>query len=347
MKRLIFIIVCLFLFGCDNKTSGIDTEEVFEYKSYEFVTNHLYEKQFIKIINDIDYLNIIKSYDKDLLPDEILKLMENYDKNFFDTNNLIFIYLENVSYGTIGFDKIQMDDSINIYVEEKYISLAVEGLSGNIIFVEIPKSQCENKEVFLHLSKNSFKNLTNDNEVIVDEYVITKEDYRFKFYEDEFYMYYFKNNCPNILEIKGNKYTLQEAIKSNLITLNDLDNMNYIYKKIKKFNLEIKDDMNIDAKTYKLDNGKNMFYKFSSIFVKLGNQSISLEYALDNEIITIDDIKANMIYVTNLKDCTKVYKSKPDFSNIEFLLYDCAGIAFDYHQYDSCPIAEVQPYKYC
>ena len=86
---------------------------------------------------------------------------------------------------------------------------------------------------------------------------------------------------------------------------------------------------------------------FKNINVIIDSNKYALEEALENKIITIDDIKEKMTLVDTLVDCTKVYKSSKDFSNIEFYLYDCWVLHISDVLPNTCPIASVTPIEGC
>lgn len=92
---------------------------------------------------------------------------------------------------------------------------------------------------------------------------------------------------------------------------------------------------------------EGLYTDFKEINILINNNKYTLEEALENKIITIDDIKEKMTLVDTLVDCTKVYKSSKDFSNIEFYLYDCWVLHISDVLTNTCPIASVTPIEGC
>jgi len=112
----------------------------------------------------------------------------------------------------------------------------------------------------------------------------------------------------------------------------------------KDFRLEINEEK---VSNRNINEGIKLSTEFKEINVIFDSNKYTLEEALEKEIITINDIKENMILVDTLVDCTKVYKSTNDFSNIEFYLYDCWQLHISNDLTDSCPIANVTPIEGC
>ena len=112
----------------------------------------------------------------------------------------------------------------------------------------------------------------------------------------------------------------------------------------KDFRLEINEEK---VSNRNINEGIKLSTEFKEINVIFDSNEYTLEEALGNKIITIDNIKENMILVDTLVDCTTVYKSTNDFSNIEFYLYDCWQLYISKDLTDSCPIANVTPIEGC
>lgn len=125
------------------------------------------------------------------------------------------------------------------------------------------------------------------------------------------------------------------------------------------FGCQAEDINNIDESKFKFEivtdkvsnrtvnNDLKLSTDFKEINILIDGNKYTLEESLNNNVITIEDIKDNMTLIDTLVDCTKVYKASLDFSNIEFYLYDCWVMHISDTLTTTCPIASVTPIEGC
>ena len=110
-------------------------------------------------------------------------------------------------------------------------------------------------------------------------------------YRDEEYRYLYQPQKKEAVEYKNNVYTFDEALKLGIVTIEDLENAGVVFFKEERgkiFEVECKSD---DMYKYYEDLMYDYYVKIDCLYVIKNNQTYDLKYALDNNIIRLDEIE--------------------------------------------------------
>lgn len=199
MKKFIMVVICIFLFGCDNKNLNAEIKEIEKYNSYSFTTNVLYKNNIYEPINS--YEDFIKKTDNELFGEDVVNYLKKYDINYFKNSSLIMIYIESGGFVPAKVSNVEIENNIEITIEqEKYGSLD-EVLSGNLFFIEINKN-INNKDILVHYILGHEQTFTTSRNILRTMQFLKYEKY------DEVIYHYFKTLDTNeevMLYTKDNK----------------------------------------------------------------------------------------------------------------------------------------------
>lgn len=196
MKKLFIIIVCLFLFGCEKK----DLDIKFEYNSYDFTTNVLYENNIYEIISS--YEDFIKKSNNELFNEDVVNHLKKYDENYFKNSSLIMVYIGSGGFVPAKVSNIKVESDIEITIEQDKYEVFDNVLSGNLFFIEINNKNINNKDILIHYILGYDHSFSTSRNILRTMQFLKYEK------EDEVIYHYFKTLDTNeevMLYTKDNK----------------------------------------------------------------------------------------------------------------------------------------------
>jgi len=272
---------------------------------------YFYEDAFQKIITNNDELNLIK--------DKVYNLNVSYDDNFFENNSLFALFFP-LGSGSVesDFDKIDINDSIDAYINVYYPEFGTTDMSGYIYLIEMKNSDLVDKEIKVHLVNNGFYHSmrTYCNFTKTLTFIDIKEDegyYYYNFdnvgdkvtYKVKKYADFYKK-FKNINLIAGKKYEFNYEIQL-LEKERLLDELYTEIVSIKETTNEKNDDICPYVKVFvkeilfmdkpielQFDNQKYYFYGYNGHMpykLEIESKLYTINEALEQKFITLNDLE--------------------------------------------------------